>query len=793
MSSADDAQKSRVFSAGLHRLGLLGLNWPWLVGFFVVAVTIGAGFGVTKLRVDDSLSELFRTNTEEFHRYEDIDRRFPSSEYDVLVVVEGANLLERTQLEAFGKATTELQLTDGVAGIVSMLSARQKPDAKGYSAPVVPEEMPTGAAYDEIIKTLRANEIVAGKFLSADGQLSMIVLSLDRAVVEEKSAKTIIAGIQDAVRHELQGSGLTFKLAGAPVMQLEIRNAVERDQVLYNGLGLLFGAAIAAIFFRRLSLMLVAALPPVLAVTWSLGLLGWMGVKLNLFLNVMTPLIMVMGFADSMQMVAAIRIRLREGDTRWQAVRFAVAVVGPACVLAHGTALVAFLALLLSESGLIRTFGMAGSLSVLISFIAVILVLPMLGVLLIRNEATLARDRSPGDALMDGLGTMVGGIVDHVVHRPVAYSALGFALFALMSAAHLQLQPRYRLADQVPDREQALNATARIDQKLTGANPVHIMIEWNDGAKLFSDGPMQVIAETHTILEQTAGLGNVWSVDSLRRWLKSTGDDSIQMVAAYVAILPEHLVRRFIAKEGNAALVTGRLPDIDSSQILPVVAKVDKALDPVRAAHPNYRISVTGLPAVAARNSARMIGQLNESLPLCVALVSVLLGLAFWSPFVTVIAFLPGLFPVVTAGAWLWARGGGLEFASVVALLVVFGLGIDALIHFLNRLLIEEDRHEPAGAGAREQQMDAIKRARVLVGPAIILTTIVLAFGLGVTVFSDLPSLRLFGLVCGITLLASLVADLVFLPATIMLVRQIWPLPVPAQPAVVQLFKRVDV
>ena len=793
MSSADDAQKSRVFSAGLYRLGLLGLNWPWLVGFFVVAVTIGAGFGVTKLRVDDSLSELFRTNTEEFHRYEDIDRRFPSSEYDVLVVVEGANLLERTQLEAFGKATTELQLTDGVAGIVSMLSARQKPDAKGYSAPVVPEEMPTGAAYDEIIKTLRANEIVAGKFLSADGQLSMIVLSLDRAVVEEKSAKTIIAGIQDAVRHELQGSGLTFKLAGAPVMQLEIRNAVERDQVLYNGLGLLFGAAIAAIFFRRLSLMLVAALPPVLAVTWSLGLLGWMGVKLNLFLNVMTPLIMVMGFADSMQMVAAIRIRLREGDTRWQAVRFAVAVVGPACVLAHGTALVAFLALLLSESGLIRTFGMAGSLSVLISFIAVILVLPMLGVLLIRNEATLARDRSPGDALMDGLGTMVGGIVDHVVHRPVAYSALGFALFALMSAAHLQLQPRYRLADQVPDREQALNATARIDQKLTGANPVHIMIEWNDGAKLFSDGPMQVIAETHTILEQTAGLGNVWSVDSLRRWLKSTGDDSIQMVAAYVAILPEHLVRRFIAKEGNAALVTGRLPDIDSSQILPVVAKVDKALDPVRAAHPNYRISVTGLPAVAARNSARMIGQLNESLPLCVALVSVLLGLAFWSPFVTVIAFLPGLFPVVTAGAWLWARGGGLEFASVVALLVVFGLGIDALIHFLNRLLIEEDRHEPAGAGAREQQMDAIKRARVLVGPAIILTTIVLAFGLGVTVFSDLPSLRLFGLVCGITLLASLVADLVFLPATIMLVRQIWPLPVPAQPAVVQLFKRVDV
>ena len=63
----------------------------------------------------------------------------------------------------------------------------------------------------------------------------------------------------------------------------------------------------------------------------------------------------------------------------------------------------------------------------------------------------------------------------------------------------------------------------------------------------------------------------------------------------------------------------------------------------------------------------------------------------------------------------------------------------------------------------------------MLVGPAIILTTLVLAFGLGVTVFSDLPSLRMFGFVCGTTLLASLLADLVFLPATIMVGRRLWP------------------
>lgn len=754
-------------SFGIDRLGLLALKAPWLAAVLVVLITAAAVMGLTRLRVDDSLSELFRTNTQEFRTYEEIDRRFPSSEYDVLVVVEGKSLLTREGLTAVANANSELQLVEGVTSIVSMLSARSKPDENGYAAPLVPDDLPDGAALDQIVANLKANDIVKGKFLSDDGQLALVVLSLDRAVVAELSAKTVIGEVKAAAERELQPAGLSVKLSGAPVMQLEIRNAVERDQLVYNGLGLLFGAIVAAIFFRRFSLMTVAALPPVIAVAWSLGLLGWLDFKLNLFLNVMTPLIMVMGFADSMQMVSAIRIRLREGDSKYDAVKFAVQIVGPACVLAHGAALLAFLALLFSESGLIRTFGEAGAMSTCISFVAVIVVLPFLAIAFIRNPEKLRRDRTPADGMMDKLGTFVGAIVDRVVMHPVLYTVIGLTLFALFSWAHLNLEPRYRLADQVPDREQALDASSRIDQKLTGANPFHVMIRWDKTKHgLYDPATINAIAETHAALEKAAGLGNVWSLESLRRWLRENqnGSDDIETVKKYVGLLPVQLVSRFIDKEQDAVLVTGRLPDIDASEILPVVEKVDRALDPIRAQNPGFEISVTGLPALAARNSNRMISQLNESLPFCVLVAATLLAIAFRSFYIGIISLLPGLFPVVASGALLYVRDGGLEFSSVVALLVVFGLGVDALIHFLNRLRLEEQR-----GGSPEA---AIRRARVLVGPAIILTTIVLAFGLGITVFSDLPSLRIFGLVCGTTLLASLVADLVFLPATILVYRR---------------------
>lgn len=764
----DSAQESRLNVAGLHRIGFAGLASPYLALAIFALITVVAAFGIGRLKVDDSLSELFRSDTKEFHQYEEIDRRFPSSEYDVLVVVEGKNLLKREQLAALGEAAIELQFVDGVQGIVSMLSARGKPDATGYAPPIVPDELPEDpAAYDEVIKTLRGNDIVKGKFLSDDGELALIVLALDRKVVQDLSAKTVIGHINEALEPILEPVGLRFKLTGAPVMQLEIRNAVERDRMVYNGLGLLFGALIAAIFFSRISLMLVAALPPFIAIVWTLGLLGWLGYKLNLFLNVMTPLIMVMGFSDSMQMTSAIRQRLREGDTRMEAARFAVRVVGPACVLAAATALIAFLALLLSQSGLIRTFGSAGAIATVISYLACLLVLPVLAVVLIRNEDKLSKAAAPADRLMDGLTNFVGTIVDHVVRRPVFYTLLGWGLLALFYWSFANLEARYRLADQVPDREQALEASASLDNKLTGANPVHVMIQWPKQDNLYDPGTLDVIGKAHTILEKEAGLGNVWSIDSLRRWLAETGDTSIETVKKYVGILPKHLVRRFIDKDERAVLVTARLPDIDASQILPVVETIDTALDPLRKAHPEFEIAVTGLPAIAARNSHSMIADLKDKIPACVVLAALILGLAFRSSFVSLMTFLPGLFPVVAASAVLYIFGFGIEFASVVGLIVVFGIGIDSLIHFMNRLKIQEDLGEPP-----EQ---AIRSARILVGPAIILTTIVLAFCLGVTVFSDLPSLRLFGFVCGLTLMASIVGDLVFLPATVFLGRKLWP------------------
>ncbi|MCG8650056.1 MAG: MMPL family transporter, partial [Pirellulales bacterium] len=571
--------------------------------------------------------------------------------------------------------------------------------------------------------------------------------------------------IRETSGEMLEGTGLTVKLSGAPVMQLEIRNAVERDQLKYNIAGFLLGAIVAIAFFRRVGLMIIAALPPIMGIIWSLGLFGFLGFKLNLFLNVMTPLIMVMGFSDTMQLTYAIRDRVIQGDSRAEAIRWGVMVVGPACVLTVATAAASFITLLISDSALIRTFGIAGALSTLIAYVAVMTLVPFLSLLLLRREDALSKTLQERDRGVDFLKAFCGGIAERVARRPVVFATAGLMAVIGLGAVHLSLEPHYRLADQVPDREQALDASRRLDAKLTGANPVHVMIEWPSGKTLYDPQVLAAIGRVHEIVESRSGVGNVWSVETLHRWIEETGDYSPAKLKQYIELLPAHLVDRFFNPEASAALVTGRIPDLDASQLRPVVEELDALIEDVRRAYPEIGIAVTGLAAVAARNSGSMIATLNAGLTTEMIFVSAMVGLAFRSLLVGLVTILPSLFPVFAAGALLALTGEGLQFASIVALTIAFGLSLDATIHYLNRLRLETRPGEDPAIG--------VKRATVLVGPALMLTTMVLAFGLGVTVFSDLPSLRLFGRLTAITLTAALVGDLLILPAAMLVARRI--------------------
>ena len=77
----------------------------------------------------------------------------------------------------------------------------------------------------------------------------------------------------------------------------------------------------------------------------------------------------------------------------------------------------------------------------------------------------------------------------------------------------------------------------------------------------------------HATVETAAGVGNVWSLETLRRWLaEKAGSSDVATLKQYVSVIPEHLVRRFISAEQDAVVVQTGRPDIFYARLTDLAA-----------------------------------------------------------------------------------------------------------------------------------------------------------------------------------------------------------------------------
>ena len=126
---------------GIERLGLLPLRAPWLSLLLLLAFSGFCALGVAKLETDDALSDLFRSKSAVYQDYKVMSDLFPSSERDVLVVIEGKNLLSPKGLAAIRNVHQELEFVDSVDGALSLFSMRASPNKDGYAAPIIPHDI----------------------------------------------------------------------------------------------------------------------------------------------------------------------------------------------------------------------------------------------------------------------------------------------------------------------------------------------------------------------------------------------------------------------------------------------------------------------------------------------------------------------------------------------------------------------------------------------------------------------------------------------------------------------------
>ena len=750
---------TRLSPIGFHleRIGTVAVRHTLFGLICVVVLSLAAAFGLTRLQFDDELRNVFRSNSADHRAFERFEEIFGTTETDLFLLVEGDTLASSEALSALREFTVDLRLEEGVASAVSLFSLRRTPDRNGDAPPVIPAEIPNGKDLEILLEAVDAHPLGLGKLISADRKSALVIIALEKNAQDLAGSRKVAATITDLARDIFAPLGLKSRLTGIPVLRSELVDRLLADQsrVILIGIGLAF--LLSGIMFRSISGSLVTTLPAIVAVFWVLGLMGLSGVRINLTTSILPVLILVLAFADSMHLsVAALRLQIA-GRSRKQAALAAIGDVGPACVLAALTTATAFLTLALSESQAIREMGITGAIATVLSFASVIVVGPLLFVLSAHR-----RMKPPTDAgLFFHLLTVFARFCWRIgTRRPLVTVVVGTLLVLAAGWGHSRLRPEFSFKEHLGRNIAAVEAMARINHEFGGSNPVHLLVPLPVKGSIVEPENLDRIRRVDEAVRNLTGSNAVLSFWSLARWIgeDKDRDELARRLDELVAAMPEHWRSRLWSKDGRTALVTVYFGDDGAAATLARLSQLESA---ARAAVPEMKrpLTPTGFLAIASRESDRMILQLNFSLMAAVFLAIALIALSFRSVKIGLISFLPNIFPILVTGSYLAVTGQGLHLSSAVALTISFGIAVDNTIHFLNRFRQDRRLMPPA---------EAVHETSNHVGPVLVATTIVLCVGLGLTLISALPMMRLFGKLAMLTFFSALITNLVYLPGLIL-------------------------
>lgn len=746
---------------GLEKLGIVSLRYPWLCLLAVALITPLMAYGAKNLEFSSDVREIFRSNDPAFAQLDQIDEYFPASRGEIEVVVISETTFTVEQFKTLKQLDLSLKSLAGIQRVLSMFSAVQSlgEGEEIELEPLFPEDLSKLDSWEDLRAQAVRNPLIIDKLLSNDGSLAVLVITLAEQERSVETERALVNSVQAKAEEVLAGTGLEFRLTGLSAMRIEIVSALARDQETFRTLALIVGLFLCWIFLRNLALVAIAGIPAAVALMWLLGSMWLAGQDINLLTGIAPSLVLVIVFSDCLHLLFSIRNEIWKGSSLEEAIELSVHRVGPACVLTSLTTTLALASLLFVPHPFISDFGLTAAWGTALALFMTLLLVPALSVLLLRRFARRATGKPRADIVSRGIDAVCHAAADAVSTRPRTISALGVLLVLAGGWLHALNEPRYSYASNLPTGHSALDALEAVDTRMAGVNTLQVIIDWPAGYHLMSFNTLKVIRQVHDILAREPALGAITSVRTIEDWLGNGEDAEFRLLDFLEKAQESSLVSRLAAPDENAVLVTAQFGQLTSDQLRPILDRLERRLSVLEGEGPEVEIAVTGMVPISARASHDMIRALNRSLMLAIGLILVLIALAMRSVSAGIVSILPNLFPIAVGGAYLQLVGSGLQFTSLIAFTIGFGIAVDSTIHVLNRYRLERSDSNDDDVAA------ALRRTLMKVGPVVIMSTIVLAAGLGTSLMSTLPMVHLYGVIVVIVLLSATIGALLFLPA----------------------------
>ncbi|HXG19367.1 MAG TPA: MMPL family transporter [Methylomirabilota bacterium] len=748
---------------------------PKLILFVIFLLTGFFADHARRIRLDSSVDSLLPKEDPEKTYYDEIRQQFGSDEIGVIGVI-ADNIYTPEALQKIKRLTDAIRQFPEVKNVISLTSA---PDVitsvARESARLVPDVNATHAALEEIKRKLTEQPVYLKNLVSADGRAAAINIFFENLGDDEFFRRGVDDRIQALIEQENHSGPAKLYYTGLPHFKVHSTRAMWEDLSLFVPLTLALIIVILFLSFRSLRGVVLPTLTVVVSLLWTLGIMTLAGSSLSLGNMALPPLVLVLGTAYSLHVVAEYYELARPGRSVRDVVVETLHTTTTPLFIAALTTVIGFLSLIVNSIVSIRELGLYASFGISIAFLLSVVFVPAC-LMLLSLPTTQAEAFSPRIGAV--LRTLAMLSSRH--RRFVIAVGLLVAGVSVWQSAAIQVgsdfQSFFRETD--PIRQ----ATDVINRALVGSMTFYVVVEGEEKDIVKKWDTLWRIKNLQLYIDSLPGVEKTVSfVDYCE--LLDRGIQEIPLEPPEGEIVepappeikttfwanPEQLkgVMRLVFLNAESIASVVNHPNYTRTTILVRtslsrsndIAALVEQIDAFARSHfpPELRVHPTGNLILLTRTTGDIVSGQIQSLALSASIIFVLMAVMFLSARVGLIAMVPNVFPLFVFFGLMGVTGAELNFGTNIIASIALGVAVDDTIHIMTRL--------SSTVRTTTSQEQALLETLSTVGKPALYASLVLCLGFLTLGFSTFVPIREFGFLSAVTIVVGLIGEIALLPA----------------------------
>ncbi|MCL5127548.1 MULTISPECIES: RND family transporter [unclassified Algibacter] len=562
---------------------------------------------------------------------------------------------------------------------------------------------------------------------------------------------------------------LDVHISGMPYIRTLNSTNIVDEIGLFIGAALLVTSIIFFFFFRSFRATLISIVVVCIGVMWTLGIIGLLNYEITVLTALIPPLIIVIGIPNCIFLINKYQHEVKSHGNKIKSLQRVITKIGNATLMTNVTTACGFATFILTESKLLKEFGLVASLSIFSIFILCILIIPI-----IYSFLPYPKDRHLEHLNKRWIGGFVNWMELMVRKKRIAIYITSIVLLALSIIGIFQIKISGSLIEDMPQESEFVHDIRFFEQEFNGIMPLEIMIDTKRKKGVMKLSTLKRMDELEELIVETPELSKPISVVGLVKYSKqayyngntkfyqlpTSQENSFILSYAKNSTTNSDLLSDFVDKTGQYARITTFIKDCGTDRMERIQENLQDKIDKVFSKD-RYNVTMTGKALVFLKGTKYLVKNLAISLSLAIFLIALFMAYMFRSIRMIVISLIPNLLPLLITAGLMGYLGVPIKPSTILVFSIAFGISVDDTIHFLAKYRQELQANNWK---IKVSVYGALRET----GVSMFYTSIVLFFGFSVFTISSFGGTVALGALVSATLLFAMLSNLLLLPSLLL-------------------------